>query len=523
MVLTNNNQNKAAFLIRDFFQGKNRITIKNELKSLVDTASQDCKQLYLDTRLSNNDSSYVINVIFSEILDGLGIGGCHLHRSLQSAQQKGYKNCYIWEDNELHYIDTQGLVHHKKLIDKTAVLLLIKKIAPYGQPPVLYLTEEQAFKAIEDNTHDRHKHDVTDQKSTYLKCQNLYEALKALAQKHQDVNFLIDWIDSTRQQQVWWQHFMLATVFTATIGIAGYLKDKIPLIESWVNKTLPVIYKFFGNTANLVRKTPLINIIYNGYQLIYSWYKALNDYSFSDSDKFTGILFRTLEHGLPLTGYVLCYLAMGAMTIPAVFVFITTAVINTIEPFYTLRKHARIREENPQMPAIEYVGNAQKIRGKTLQALDLSMFINNVTANTLITTSVVIWCLYPQHLFISISCAIFSSLVDMTKNSRALWLKDNYLKNRQENLKENFRKSQAENITRKIIYGRLNKPELIDSENQTAPGDSIQSKSYNYSHTGKTQSNLLKYGFTKTNTQRAHIDPLGTDSSISGLSIPQGI
>ena len=418
-------EDEVAFeIIMDYLRGVSASEIRPKLKTQTTKFAMNCNDRYKKIMFTHR-----YHVAFNDIMDELSIGGCQIHRSIEVARQNYATNCYVWENEQLRYINTHtDIIDLQLTIEPKEFEMQLRNLTPYRTPETVYLSPEKAAALIMRNTTTTHTHRGHLQKNDYLDNENLnvYSALKKLQDKHPHLALLLNLIDETKAERRWWLYLMSVTGLTAIAGLLFYLKDHIDMLKKWFDQALPLLSRYFSNTLYLLRSTPLIGIVSNGFRLINAWYRAYIDDSFSDSNKVIKLFFKTLEHALPIIGYMLCYAAAGSMTPIAMAMFITGAFIDVFQAYYTLNQHEQERRKNPPLPPLEYYSKAQNARANYLRELDRYVFYINFTTNLLITASVIIWCVFPPSLLIALPCMVFTSLVGMTKNALLTHIKDNY-------------------------------------------------------------------------------------------------
>lgn len=270
----------------------------------------------------------------------------------------------------------------------------------------------------------------------YLNAPNLYEALIKLSIQHPHLMYLITLIDKAKPARNWPLYFITAAGVSAATSFFFYLKENIVQVKAWYAQTFPVVNRWLHNTVHLLTTTPLFGILSRLIPLIQSWYQAINDGSISHTSKLIKLGFNTITHSLPIMGYVLCYLAAGVMTVPAVALFITGASLEVIESLYTLIQNELERGKKNQIHAADYFSATTNARADNVQEWNRYKFLIQFVANLLLMASVVIWCVFPPSLVIAIPCMVFGWLVVLAKDTLLVRAEDEYADALQKNIRE---------------------------------------------------------------------------------------
>lgn len=246
---------------------------------------------------------------------------------------------------------------------------------------------------------------------------NLYTVLNRLSIKHPHLNRLIELIDETRPAHNWPLYFMLTIGVITGAGLFMYLKEHFELVRAWYLRTVPSVLNWFHSAVHILRTTPLIGILSRALPLGSSWYQAMMNGSITHSKKRIRLFFNTLEHGLPIAGYVLCFLAAGVMTLPALALFVAGATIDVVETLYTWISNEIDRIRNPLPPVTNYYSETATARADNAHYRNRFVFVVNLIANILLLASVVIWCVFPPSLIIVVPCFVFGWLVVLAKGA----------------------------------------------------------------------------------------------------------
>ena len=422
-------------IILDYIRGHSIDEVTLRLKEQCNKFDIACKSRYQAIKLT--DPNY--NVWLETILDELSIGGAQLHlMNVGTARDRGYYHCYVWNGTDLVYLQSKDEHTNVELNDRSILDRAITALTQMGLTQTLHLFAEQIHELITCNSADRHIPDPTG-REFIQRCkssENLYDALKKLELKHPRLSTLIDIIDQAQPTQTWWMYLLLAAGLTAVTGFVYYLIENFAHVRRWSEKILPIVSHWFHNTINLLKKTPIVGIVSNGVLLLNAWYQAIIDGSITDTNQLIRLTFKTIEHSLPIVGYVLCYLAAGTMTIPAVSMFIASAVFDVIESLYMLIHHQVEQYFNPLPPATEYHSAAARACTDNVRQRNLYISLVTIAANLITSAAVVIWCIFPPSLIIALPCVLVSILIGFTKNSLVSHLKDSYAHSLQSDLKD---------------------------------------------------------------------------------------
>jgi len=437
-------------IVLDYIRGHSIDEVTLRLNEQCKTFDIACTNRY--QAIKHTDENY--NHWLNAILDELSIGAAQLHlMDVETAKAHGKYHSYVWNGSELIYLQSKEAQITIALNDESILTNAITQFTNTTDPKTLHLFANQIQNLITHNSESRHTPQTTDLafiercRSSY----NLYDALNKLKVKHPRLSTLLDIIGQAKPAQTWWLYLLLATGLTATTGFAYYLIENFALVKTWYEKILPIVSSWFNNAVNLLKKTPIVGIVYNGLVLLNAWYQAIMNGSITDGNKLVKLSFKTLEHTLPIIGYILCYLAAGTMTIPAVAMFITGAVIDVVESLYLLIYHQVEQYIHPLPPATEYHSAAATACADNVRERNLYISLVTIAANLLTTASIVIWCIFPASLVIALPCLLVSTLVGLTKNSLISHIKNNYAHSLQSDIKDIGVQYHLSNFTKKDI------------------------------------------------------------------------
>lgn len=408
-------------IVLDYLRGEELDVIKGQLKS--QSINTSCTARYQEM------TKHRLDAFSDSILNALSIGGCELHLlSLATAQQHGYTFCYVWHNNQLIYLHGQDKHEEIQLRESKIFSDAIKALKKDPKSPTIHLFAPQIAELITNNSRDPHTPPTTDveQIEEYKKSPHLYALLKKLAVKHRHLTDLIDLIDEIKPAHNWGLYFIFAAGVTAGTSMLFHLKENIAIVKAWFDAIWPTLSRWLGSTVELLRKTPLVGIVLNIIPLVNAWLQTFYDEAGIDQHKLIKLGLKSMSHFLPIIGFVLCYLAGAAMTIPALTLFITGAIIDVFDSLHTVAKDEYDRRNNPLPSGTEYYSHAAKVRSNKLYERGLLSFLVNFIASLLTTVSVIIWCVFPPSLMIALPTVIFGWCLGMAKHSLLSHIKKEY-------------------------------------------------------------------------------------------------
>ncbi|MDA9272160.1 hypothetical protein N9Q05_02090 [bacterium] len=251
---------------------------------------------------------------------------------------------------------------------------------------------------------------------------NLYKLLLNLYHNgYHHLEDLLRQIDAARPPHFWALYFILGAIFSAGLGVLFYFKQNyLNTIIAWCKDNVPIATRWLGQTFSLLRNIPVLGIIYYGIALIWRWYYTFANGTTTPAHKLSRLLFDTLNKGLIISAYVLSYIAAGVMTAPAATLFVIGSAIDVFESLYDL---ALLYKPNPKDKVVineakyPWRARAAEIRRDNQNKRLFNTVWTKLGAAFLITTSVIICCVFPPNLIISLSCIVFAWLVTMAKDS----------------------------------------------------------------------------------------------------------
>lgn len=430
------NQKTLIKILQNYIQNGEEIEdVKHELK-------QKCKPhggVAAYESIQSTTPEY--KAILTELLNALSIGGSQIHfMPANTAKRSGYFNCYVWTGNGLFYID-QYKNMSPSLVGPSKIELFAKSmdsLKANQTQSTLHLNAAQIHQFITLNTESEHIPPTTDLEliESYLDSPNLYIALTRIKRKHRHLEQLVELINDVKPEREWLRYLLPAAAIAALAGAVYYLKEHIDLLKAWFDRTMPIISQWLGQTVHIIRNTPLIGIVSNLIPLIHAWYRMLFvDTPRTDWDPAIKLFFKTIEHSFPIVGYVLCYLAAGSMTVPALTMFVTGAGIEIVHTIYTVIQDQWERRYHPAAPGTEYFSQSHAARADNIYERDLWMSLTKFIANVLATTIVIIWCVYPPSMGIALACVFGAWLVDVVKSATLSRIKTSYADALQASLK----------------------------------------------------------------------------------------
>lgn len=462
------NENELIQIIEDYLHGQDLETIRFRLKiRCKPIGAVACYQA-----ITSHQTPYT-NAL-NKIFDDLSIGGSILHQMPHNtALTSGFFNCYVLNpQNQLIYINSNKTIQNITFIDEEKKRTAINHITVlHGTKTSFHLTANQIKQLITENTVNEHIPNAKDlQQIEYYKSHsNLYLALKSVSKQHTHLNALIDVINETTPEQNWLLSLLSVTGLIAiTAGFIYFLKENIEQVQLWLEQTISLLDQWINNALHLIRSTPLIGILSHGLPLLNAWYQLLFSNTPTDGNRVITVLFKTIEHALPIVGFILCYLAAGTMTEKALTLFITGAVFEIVHTLYTVLNSEYNRQVNPLPPssAGDYHSIVATLRADNQYEQGLWTFLIKFFANLISTTLVVIWCVYPPTLAIALSCSAIGALVGQIKSMSLSYLKNHYAEQLQQNIC-NTRERLNMNMTNNGIEQYEQMIHELSQENQT--------------------------------------------------------
>lgn len=381
--------------------------------------------------------------ILTGILDALSIGGCQLHlMPANTAMCLRYVNCYVWSEKlqKLVYIDKNNVMSENiPLINVELLTTNLKALKTSSDQSSIHLTAHQIESFITRNTNSEHIPPTTNLEliKTYQDSPNLYVALTRIKRKHRHLELFVESIHDVKPENYWMPYLKYGAFIAAVAAAFYYLKEHINLFTGWFERTMPLVSQWLGQAANILKNMPLFGMAWQGAPLAYAWYRMLFIESPStDWDQSIKLFFKTIEHGFPIIGYMLCYLAAGAMTVPAISMFIAGSAIEIVHSIYTVLRDEFEHSNNPPAPGTEYFSKTAKARAENLYERGWWVSLTQFIANILITTLAVILYVYPPSMVISVFCVVASGIVGLIKNATLDRIKSTSANALQQNIKQ---------------------------------------------------------------------------------------
>ncbi len=333
----------------------------------------------------------------------------------------------------------------------------------------------------------------------YISTPNLYAALDELSIKHPHLTRLIELIDETKPVHNWPLYIRVAAGATVAAGLFFYLKENIERLKAWYLRGLPVILRWFNNTIELLRETPLIGILFRAVPLANAWYQAITDNSITKSRKKRELFFKTMEHGLGIAGYVLCFLAAGTMTLPAMAMFVTASLIDVIETYYTFRSDEHYSKKNFHKDSNNYYTDAAMARADNAHDRNKHVFAVNFIANILLLASVIIWCAFPPSLIIALPCLAFGWIVILGKGAWLAKTRDNNAEALQIKIREIVARypDPASGPSSSVVIGQLlgNPPGTLSLDNLNRPSPAVPALAQNILPEDRSEQSDIRLSF----------------------------
>lgn len=298
---------------------------------------------------------------------------------------------------------------------------------------------------------------------------SLHELLTKLSHDgHQQIRYLLGLINHTKPATNWTIPLLLAAVSSAGLGIFFYLKKQyLDTVIDWFSKTFPSVVKWLAMLRNL----PLLGLMNTGLGLIWTWYNTLaNGSGYAAKPKrLSSLAFKTLTAALAMCAYYLCFLASGAMTIPAASLFFLSACIVLVKNSINLYKNAKILRNMPDPNGQgEWEELAEYERAKNYHQRSRASLIIKLLAAIFTTIAVTLWNCFPPSMIITISCMAFILLTNLTKRTLVSAINEKYANKLQEDISHIKAPLKIElNASYKTSLTRLNQRNLTLSEPET--------------------------------------------------------
>lgn len=432
------NQATLVQIIHDYLQrGEEIEDVQHELK-------KHCKPIggvAAFEAIKASDPQF--NGILTDLLDALSIGGCQLHlMPTNTALGYGYFNCYVWAKDikKLVYIDKHKVMSAPIPLRNVDLLTSnLDALKTSKDQSSIHLTAKQIEHFITRNTESEHIPPTTDLEliKTYYDSPNLYVALTRIKRKHRHLELFVESIHDIKPENYWMPYLKYGALFAVFAAVFYYLKEHINLFTAWFERTMPLISQWLSQAAHILKNMPLIGMAWQGVPLTYAWYRMLFVESPStDWDQSIKLFFKTIEHGFPIIGYLMCYFAAGAMTVPAISMFIAGSAIEIVHSIYIVLHDEFERSNNPPAPGTEYFSKTTKTRADNLYERGLWVSLTKFIANIFITTLAVILYVYPPSMVISVFCVVAGGIVGFIKNTTLDHIKSTYAHALQQNIKQ---------------------------------------------------------------------------------------
>lgn len=222
--------------------------------------------------------------------------------------------------------------------------------------------------------------------------------------------YLLGLIDQTKYTRSWRNTLIVGALLSVGLGGFFYLKpDYFHTLQHLITVILPrFVLAWLEKTFSLLRNIPLIGIVYTSSSLIWQTIQMLYYGVSHASQTWTAFAFKTASISASLAGYVVCLLAAGVANPVTSMLFITSSIIDVAESFVTF--YMINQRPCPTSDSPEQVMRYQAQQQRAAHTLWVKL-----TAATLITAAVTIWCVCPPSLLIMLSCMASIHLVGFIK------------------------------------------------------------------------------------------------------------
>ncbi|GGI84318.1 hypothetical protein [Legionella impletisoli] len=262
---------------------------------------------------------------------------------------------------------------------------------------------------------------------------NFYDLLVNLNYAgYHHIAYLLKLINHTHPPRNWGLMFSLTSLFAAGfITLFHFKKDYFDKVFQWASAGL----HWFGKTFSILKNIPLLGMIYNGLDLLGSWFVMAFRKTQPGSHRVYNLLFKTVQSSFTITAYGLMFMAGGALAFPIAILFILGAATDVFKSLYILYKNYRDlsnltkpEEDAPWQHLAEYERAKNRMQS-TLRSVWVKLGIA-----LLITAAVVIWCLSPPSIILSAVCCAFISLLTLSSFSFSNVIKHTYAQKLQQSI-----------------------------------------------------------------------------------------
>ena len=253
-----------------------------------------------------------------------------------------------------------------------------------------------------------------------MKSDNLHELLTLLSHDgHRQISYLLKIIENTQPKRNWTLLLMLSTISSAGAGAFFYInKPYFDAISDWFLRTFPFVIDWLKKTFSVLRNIPLLLIIYNGFGLIWSWYNTFTNGTTTSKEKLNALFFETFSASLTISAYILSFYSAGAVTVPVALLFVLSASIALFQSvFHWIKSKQAMNELTRPTITSHWEIVAEYKRAFNLHQLTINSVYIKLAAAILTTIAVGIWNFFPPALLITIFCACFTTLTDLTARS----------------------------------------------------------------------------------------------------------
>ncbi|WP_133129939.1 hypothetical protein [Legionella yabuuchiae] len=226
--------------------------------------------------------------------------------------------------------------------------------------------------------------------------------------------------------------FSLVSLFSAgLVTLFHFKKDFFVTLLEW---GLSGIH-WLGRTFSILKNIPLLGMLYNSLDLLSSWIVMAFKKTQPARQRVYDLLFKTVQSALTITAYGLMFLAGGTLAFPIAILFILSAATDVLKSLFILYKNYRDLnnitkpEDDASWESIAEYERAKNLLQSTVRSVWLKLGIA-----MLITAAVIVWCLSPPSLILSVVCCAFICLLTLSSISFSNVIKHSYAQKLQESI-----------------------------------------------------------------------------------------
>jgi hypothetical protein len=271
--------------------------------------------------------------------------------------------------------------------------------------------------------------------------QNLYQLLQNIHHNGEHhLKALITKIDETTQPHPWDAYLTTLTLVVGGIGAMFYIKqDFFWATVEWILSTGKTTTALIIRTLLELPNIALIGLGYNVILLAYQWYCTFAYGTIIPKHKLSRLTFVTLGKTFNIAAYLLSYLAAGVMTPISAMPFIVGSLMDVLGGIYDLLvlyhpdnpllSLIAPKAPNPEVVEVKdepWAKMAARFRQENHKDQLWGILWVKLVAAIILSTSVIICCVFPPSAFLSILCFIVGCLVALARNAIIQTIEQNY-------------------------------------------------------------------------------------------------